>query len=72
MILPDCRQKYARDAYPYGSQFRRREDFAEDELNPYWDQQVKGEAGGIPAGLRCLHGAHSQRLFPQCRGIYKR
>lgn len=43
MIMPDCRKKYARDAYPYGSQWCRREDYGEKGINPYWEQRLKGE-----------------------------
>lgn len=37
MIYPDCRKKLTKDAYPYGMQFRKKEDIPPDEISPYWD-----------------------------------
>jgi len=42
MIYPDCRKKLTKDAYPYGMQFRKKEDIPPDEISPYWDGHLKG------------------------------
>lgn len=42
-MFADCREKFSRDAYPYGTQFQKHEDIPKDEINPYWDGHLKGE-----------------------------
>lgn len=41
-LFADCREKYTRDAYPYGTQFRKSKDIPKDEISPYWDGRLKG------------------------------
>jgi hypothetical protein len=42
-MFADCREKFSRDAYPYGTQFQKHEDIPKDEINPYWDGHLKGK-----------------------------
>ncbi len=41
-MIPDCRKKYIKDAYPYGTRFRSSSEFEEGEINPYWEGHLKG------------------------------
>ena len=42
-MFADCREKYTKNAYPYGTKFRKQADIPDDEINPYWNGNSKGE-----------------------------
>ena len=41
-LFADCREKFTKDAYPFGTYTRKNEDIPADEINPYWDGNLKG------------------------------
>ena len=41
-MFADCREKYTKDAYPFGMYARKNEEIPKDEINPYWDGNLKG------------------------------
>lgn len=41
-LFADCREKYTKQAYPFGTQFQKNEDIPKDEINPYWERHLKG------------------------------
>ena len=41
-LFADCREKYTKDAYPFGTYTRKNEDIPKDEISPYWDGNLKG------------------------------
>ena len=42
MLFPNCREKYTKKAFPCGMRFRKLSDIPDDEINPYWDKNLKG------------------------------
>ena len=42
-MFANCREKFTKKTYPMGTQFRKNEDIPEDEINPYWEGNLKGE-----------------------------
>ena len=53
MIIADCRQKYTKNAYPYGTQCRRSSDISADEINPYWEGNLCKENKICIQGYDC-------------------
>lgn len=49
-MIPDCRKKYIKDAYPYGTRFRSSSEFEEREINPYWEGHLKGADKDLVGG----------------------
>lgn len=41
-MYPNCREKYTKDAYPIGMRFRKYDDIPENEINPYWEENLEG------------------------------
>lgn len=49
-MIADCREKYTKDAYPYGTQYRKPEEIPEDEINPYWEGKLNKENEEVVRG----------------------
>lgn len=44
-MIANCRAKFTKDAYPSGgTRFRRADEIPEDEINPYWEGNLKGDS----------------------------
>jgi len=49
-MFADCREKFMKNAYPSGTMFQKNEDIPKDEINPYWEGNLKGEGKAYVAG----------------------
>lgn len=67
-MFADCRQKYTKDAYPYGTQFRKNKDIPADEINPYWEGNLNKENKDTIVGYD-MGVAEADNFFPNlCNG----
>lgn len=67
-MFADCRQKFTKDAYPFGTRFRKSKDISADEINPYWEGNLNEEN---KSRIRCFDwgAAEADNFFSNlCNG----